>query len=71
MYKSASNQPVGRAVTCLSGVGGLRFKSRASQIGHSVASDISLERAVLPGRNDVEMGPANSLHASAYYNKYN
>ena len=26
---------------------------------------------MLPGRNDVEMGLANSLHASAYYSKYN
>ena len=33
--------------------------------------DISLKGAVLPGRNDVEMGPANSLHASAYYSEYN
>ena len=27
--------------------------------------DISSIEAVLPGRNDAEMGPANSLHASA------
>ena len=27
--------------------------------------DISSKGAVLPGRNDAEMGPANSLHASA------
>ena len=52
------------------GAGGLRFKSRAGQIGNGVAaahhrSDISLNEAVLPRRNDVEMGPANSLHASA------
>ena len=33
--------------------------------------NISSKGAVLPGRNDVEMGPANSLHASAYYSKYN
>ena len=33
--------------------------------------DISSKGAVLPGRNDVEMGPANSLHASAYYSEYN
>ena len=33
--------------------------------------DISSKGAVLPGRNDAEMGPANSLHASAYYSKYN
>ena len=32
---------------------------------------ISSKGAVLPGRNDAEMGPANSLHASAYYSEYN
>ena len=32
-------------------------------------SDISKE-AMLPGRNDAEMGPANSLHASVYYSEY-
>ena len=73
----------------VSGAGGLRFKSQAGQIGHSVANgspplrksdtvlptarhrcDISSKEAVLPGRNDAEMGPANSLHASAYYSDY-
>ena len=33
--------------------------------------EISSKGAVLPGRNDAEKGPANSLHASAYYNEYN
>ena len=33
--------------------------------------DISSKGAVLPGRNDAEMGPANSLHTSAYYSEYN
>ena len=33
--------------------------------------DISSKGAVLPGHNDAEMGPANSLHVSAYYSKYN
>ena len=32
--------------------------------------DISSRGAVLPGRNDAEMDPANSLHASAYYSEY-
>ena len=32
---------------------------------------ISSKGAVLPGRNDAEMGPANSSHASAYYSEYN
>ena len=34
-------------------------------------SDTSSKGAVLPGRNDAEMGPANSLPASAYYSEYN
>ena len=33
--------------------------------------DISSKGSVLPGRNDAEMGPANSLLTSAYYSKYN
>ena len=33
--------------------------------------DISSKGAALRGRNDAEMGPANSLHASAYYSEYN
>ena len=33
--------------------------------------DISSKGAVLLGRNDAEMGPAKSLHASAYYSEYN
>ena len=58
------------------GAGGLRFESWASQIGHRVASGLpllqhSLEGTVLPGRNNTEMGPINSLHASAYYSEYN
>ena len=63
----------------VSGAGGLRFKSRAGQIDHSVATtattrhrcDVSSKGAVLPGFYVAEMGPANSLHASAYYSAYN
>ena len=33
--------------------------------------DISSKVAVLPRRNDTEMGPANSLDALAYYNECN
>ena len=33
--------------------------------------DISSKEAVLPGRNDTEMGLANLLHALAYYCEYN
>ena len=32
--------------------------------------NISSKGAVLPGRNDAEMGPANSLHALAWYSEY-
>ena len=50
----------------VSGVGGLRFKSRAGLIGYSVARcDISLKEAELLWCNDAVMGPTNSLHASA------
>ena len=52
-------------------LGGLRFKFPAGEIRHSVANahhycDISLKIAMLPGCEDVEMGPASRLHASAY-----
>ena len=33
--------------------------------------DILSKGAVLPGRKDAEMGPANSLQASAFYGEYN
>ena len=46
-------------------VEGLRFKFRASQLSTVLPTarhrrDISLEEAVLPGRNNVETGRANS-----------
>ena len=31
--------------------------------------DISSKEAVLPRRNNAEMGPTNSLHVSAYYSE--
>ena len=71
------HRPVGRTVARSSlKREGLRFKSRAGQMGHSVANgccNISLKRAaVLTGRNFVLIiGPANSLHVSAYYSEYN
>ena len=43
------------------GAGVRGFKTRAGQIEHRVF----LKEAVLPGPNDAEMSPANSLHASA------
>ena len=52
-------------------VGGLRFKSRAGHIGRSVANGSPPPRhffiwsCVTRRRNDAQMGPANSLHASA------
>ena len=33
--------------------------------------DILSKRAVLLGRNDAEMGPANLLQASAFHSEYN
>ena len=59
------------------GAGGLRFNTRAGQIGHSVANGSPTlqhffaglpersDGAGLPGRSDAEMGPANSFHTSA------
>ena len=72
------NRPVGRAVTRSSQERevDLRFEFRAGQIGHSVANGSPplqhfFERKYAARRrNDAEMGPANSLHASAYYNEY-
>ena len=53
---------------------GLRFKSLGGQIERSVANGLPplrhfFKRAVLPGRNDAEMGLTNSLHALAYYSR--
>ena len=55
---------------------GLRFKSRAGQTWHSVANSSPplqhfFKGAVLLGRNDAEIGPANLLHASAKHCQYN
>ena len=74
--RESTYRPVGRAVTRSS----LEREVRGSNLG-PVKSDtvlptarhrcsISSKGAVLPGRNDAEMGPANSLHASAYYSEY-
>ena len=61
--------PVGRAVTCLSleqevfgsNLGPVKSDSVLPMIRHRC--EISPKGAVLPGRNDAEMGTANSLHA--------
>ena len=56
--------------------GGLSFKFRP--IKSTIVSPTTRHRcnicskgAVLPGRNDVELGTANLLHASAEYSEYN
>ena len=59
----------------VSGAGGLRFnlgpvKSNTVLPTARHRCDISSKEAVLPWRNDAKMGPANSLHASAYYSDY-
>ena len=71
------NRQVGRTVTRSS----LEREVRGSNLGPVKSDavlptarhrcDISSNGAVLPGRNDAEMGPANSLHALAYFSKYN
>ena len=60
----------------VSGAVGQRFKSRAGQIGPSVANGSPPQRHFFERRcvlecNDAEMGPANSLHALAYFSDYN
>ena len=56
---------------------GLRFKSRAGQIGNSVANGSPplwhfFEGSCVARRcSDVEMGPANSLYTSALCSEYN
>ena len=63
----------------VSGLGGLRFKSQAGQIEHSVANSLPqlqhfLKRiCVACRRNDSEMGPATgyTLWRNTTYSKYN
>ena len=68
---------VGRALTRSS----LEWEVRGSNFGPVKSNtvlptarhrcDIFSKGAVEPGRKNAEMGPANSLHASAYYSEYN
>ena len=56
----------------VSGVGGLRFKSWVCKSDIMLPTachrcSISSKGAVLLGCNDAEVGPADSLHASAYF----
>ena len=61
----------------VSGARVLRFKSRAGQIEHSVASEslplrYFFEKSSVARRcNDAEMGLENSLHALAHHSEYN
>ena len=65
------NRPVGRAVTrsslkrevCGSNLGTVKSDTVLLTARHRC--DISSKGAMLPGRDDAEMGPANLLHASA------
>ena len=48
----------------ISGAGGLEFKSRTGQIKHRLTMarhrcDVFSKEALLPGRNEAEMRPAN------------
>ena len=77
LHFESINRPVGRAVTRSSlerevwgsNLGPVKSDTKLPTARHRC--DISSNGAVLPGRNDAEMGPANSLHASAYYSGYN
>ena len=54
--------------TFVSGAGGLRpVESNIALPTIRHRCDISSKEAVLPGRNGVEIGPANLLRALAYY----
>ena len=70
-------QPVGRAVTRSSlerEIWGSNLRPVKSDTGLPTARhrcDISSKEALLIGRKDAEMGPANSLHSLAYYDEYN
>ena len=74
---SFSYRPVGQAVTrspqdrqvCGSNLGLVKSDTLLPTARHRC--DISSKEAVLLGRNDAEMGPTNSLHASEYYSEYN
>ena len=62
-------------IAIVSGVGALRFKSRADQSNTVLPMahhhcDIFLKVVVLLGCNDMEMGHGNSLHASIYCSNY-
>ena len=64
-----SNRPFGRAVMYSSmkqeirgsNFGPVKLDAVSPRAGH--LRDISSEEAVLPGLNNAEMGPVNSLHA--------
>ena len=66
-----------RGIGFVSRVRALGFKSWTGQSNSVLLpmarhhSDISLKGVVLLRRNDVELGPANSLHALIYCSKYN
>ena len=76
-FDCLKDRPVGRAVTRSSlerevwgsNLGPVKSDTVLPTARHRC--DISSNGAVLPGRNDAEMGPANSLHASAYHSEYN
>ena len=58
--------------TLVSGSRGLKFKSGLVKSDTMFPKaryrcNVSLKGAVMPRLNDAEMGPANLLHASAYY----
>ena len=71
MFKYRLDRPAGREVTRSSlerEIWGSILGPVKSDIVLPTARyrcDISSKGAVLPGRNDAEMGPANSLHTSA------
>ena len=73
MIKINSNRAVTRL--CLSESSEVQTSGRSNQTQccqpPATVATFLLNVLVLSGRNDAEMGPANSLHASAYYSEYN
>ena len=75
--RNKKHRPVGRAVTRSAlerevwglNIGPVKSNTVLPTARHRCG--ISSKGAVLPGCNDAEIGPANLLHASAYYSKYN
>ena len=71
----APGQHSSRNSRAFRGTEGMQIKSRAGEIRYSVANGSPplrhfIKRSCVARFNDTELGPANSLHAFAYYSKW-